>query len=193
MGIPLAFVARTGALDHARLKAQASWGQAFLPHFVQQPLTQRGSLPAGGLHQAPLTALDDMDGMDKPDFIGVPVGLYGGTIHQRTPGEVGQEQPIELLLDSLRGLRAQGARRQTQVRFELINRLFDFPALMVEADEGLDGIALGILQGGEQTDRLAQLAGARILDLILNHAGRQFLPTLMATILVDFDQKAAVM
>src|SRR5437868_15259808 len=75
MSIPLAFIARPGALDDARLKAQASGRHAFLAHFVQQPLTQGRSLPTGGLHQAALAALDDMDGMHKTDLIGIPVGL----------------------------------------------------------------------------------------------------------------------
>ena len=109
MGVPLAFIARAGAFDDARLKAQASGRQAFLAHFVQQPLAQGGSLPAGGLHQAPLTALDDMDGMHKTDLIGVRGTLHGGGIHQGAHGKGGKPQAVEFLLHPLGGLRAQGA------------------------------------------------------------------------------------
>ena len=75
MGIPLAFIARTGALDDASLEAQLARWDALLAHFVQEGLTQCGTQPVRGLHQTPLTALDDVDSMHKTDFIRVPVGL----------------------------------------------------------------------------------------------------------------------
>src|SRR5262249_29375036 len=97
--------------------------------------------------------------------------------------KVSQQQTIEFLLDPLRGLRAQGTCRQTQMRFDLINALLDFPALMVDLNEGLNGIELGIQQGGDQPHRRAERAGAGILELVLNHAGSQHLPTSTSAVL----------
>ena len=112
MSVPLAFIARTGALDDASLEAQPTRRDALLAHFVQEGLTQGGARPSGSLHQAPLTALQDMDGLHETDFIRVPVGLQRGCIHQGAHGKVSQQQTIEFLLNSLRGLRAQGTCRQ---------------------------------------------------------------------------------
>ena len=98
-----------GAFDHASLQAQAARGNAFLTHFAQQCLPQGRSLEMRGLHQAPLAALDDVEGMHKADLIGIPIRLQSGRIHQGAHGKVGQEQAIEFLFNALRGLRAQGA------------------------------------------------------------------------------------
>ena len=108
MGIPLAFITRASALDNARLKAQATRRQALLAHFMQEGLTQGGALPEGSLHQAPLTALSDMDGLHETDFIRVPVGLQRRRLHQGAHGKVSQQQARAFLLDPLGRLRAQG-------------------------------------------------------------------------------------
>ena len=125
MGIPLALIARASALDNARLKAQATRWDALLAHFVQEGLTQGGALPEGSLHQAPLTALQDMDGLHETDFIRVPVGLQRRRLHQGAHGKGSHQQARAFLLDPLGRLRAQGACRQAHMRFDLIDRLFD--------------------------------------------------------------------
>jgi hypothetical protein len=48
------------------------------------------------------------------------------------------------------------------MRFDLIDRLFNLPTLMVEANDRLDGIELGRKPGGDQPHRQTQLAGTGI-------------------------------
>ncbi len=107
MRIPFAFIARPRALDDPCLKAQATRRHTFLTHFVHQRLAQNRSLPARSLHQTPLAALEDVDGMHTTDLIGVPIGLHCRRIHHGADGKVRQQQSIELLLDALGGLRAK--------------------------------------------------------------------------------------
>ncbi len=79
------------------------------------------------------------------------------------------------------------------MRFELIERLFDLPALMIDPNERLDGILPGIKQGSDQTNRLAQFAGVRMLDAVLHHPGGQRIASLMFAIVVHLDQRASIM
>jgi hypothetical protein len=48
------------------------------------------------------------------------------------------------------------------MRFDLIDRLFDLPAFVVEANERLDGRELGRKPRGDQPDRCTELAGVGI-------------------------------
>lgn len=158
MGIPLAVISGPAPLNHARLEAQAARRDPFLPHFLEQGQTPHGSKLRGSLHQTPLAPLDDVDGMHKTHLIWVPIGREGCQIHQRAYGKVGQQQPVDLLLDSFWGLRTQRTCRQTQVRFKLINPLFDFPALVVDLNECRNRVLLGVNQGGYQADRLTKVS-----------------------------------
>ena len=63
MRIPFAFIARTGPLDHSRLKAQAARGHAFLAHLVQQSLT-------AAVWQLPLHF--SQQPLAQPSFLQVP-------------------------------------------------------------------------------------------------------------------------
>ena len=162
MSIPLAFIARASALDDASLETHPTRRDALLAHFVHEGLTQCSTLAGRSLHQTPLAALQDGAGLHETDFIRVPVRMPRRRLHQGAHGKVSQQQSRPFLLDSLRGLRAQGACRQAQMCFELLETLFKLPTLMGEAHERLDGRELGIKPGGDQPHRRAQCAGAGI-------------------------------
>ena len=52
-------------------------------------------------------AADNADGMEKREAVGILVGLQRRFVHQTPDGKVGQQQPVEFLLDQLRGLAAK--------------------------------------------------------------------------------------
>src|SRR5215471_8917810 len=188
MGIPLALITGTGALNHPRLKAQTTRWHTFLPYFLKESFSQSWSLPNRRLHQTPLAALENVDGMHKADLVWVPVGLQSGQIHQGAYSKVSQKQPIDLLFNPGRCLRAQGACRQTQVCFDLINALLNFPALVIEPNKGIHWVLLGINQGREQANGVTQFPRLGILHAVFNDSGCHGL-----ALMSDLDQITAIM
>ena len=76
-------------------------------------------------------AADDVQCAGEGEPVGVEFGLVGGFGHEPADGVVGDQQPVELLQDHVRGAGAEDGGRAALVGFYLVESDLDFPALMV--------------------------------------------------------------
>ena len=71
-------------------------------------------------------------GVDEGEPVGIFIGFQGGFMHQAADGVVRHQQTVEFLLNEFRCLTAQNNLSATQMRFELVQRVFDFPAFVIQ-------------------------------------------------------------
>src|SRR5260221_8837031 len=135
--MPGAFAAkaRQGTLDHPCIEAQASGRQPRRAQVCPQALHQGGTLIQSNQDEFMDRLLDDFNGMRETQAIGVQVILHCGPVNQEADAMLQEQQAGEFLLDRLWTATAQGLLRLTQMGFVLINRQFNFPALVIEGDD----------------------------------------------------------
>jgi len=131
------------ALDNARVKAEAAWGQqgGRFAQIGQESLLQPGDLLARDQGKLIAGGVQHLDGMREAETIGVQVGLAGGLMHPPAHDVMGQQQPVEFLSHQAWFLAAQRLAAQPQMVLLLIDAGFDLPALMIAVDE-LEGRSL---------------------------------------------------
>ncbi len=77
-------------------------------------------------------AAHDIHGMDERQSIGVLSRLPGGLVDQAAHGIVGEHEPVDFLVDKIRGLGTQGGTFSKDVGLDLVMGVLDFPPLVVE-------------------------------------------------------------
>ena len=125
-------VLRTGAgkfrawsFADAWIAAQATRGQQRRPQISHQALEQGFLLHPGCLLEGGPRIGDHRDGMGETEPIRVQPQRLGRLQHQHPYRIIGQEQTIELLLDALRGLRAQGGLAEPLMGIDFVNGSLD--------------------------------------------------------------------
>jgi hypothetical protein len=88
--------------------------------------------------------------VEERELVGVFIGLQGSFMHQAANGEVRHQQTEKLLLDQLRRLAAQHDLSSAKMCFQLVQRSFDFPPLMIERRQFFGGGLLVIQDGGDE-------------------------------------------
>ena len=125
-------VLRTGAgkfrarsLAHAWVAAQATSGQQRRAQISHQARTQGCPLHWGCLLECWQRLGDHRDGMGETQPIRVQPQRLSRLQHQGPYRIIGQQQTIELLLDALRGLRAQGELTEPLMGIDFVNGSLD--------------------------------------------------------------------
>ncbi len=95
------------------------------------------------------------------------VHLEGHFMHQPPNGEMSRQKSVGLLEDQIRFLAAQDGTRSSQVIFEFVQGILDFPALMVKRSQLMGRGDLSVSDGGRQA--IPRLALLDSLKAILNH------------------------
>src|SRR6266446_6835266 len=109
----------------AWIAAQATRGQQRRPQISHQALEQGFLLHPGCLLEGGPRIGDHRDGMGETEPIRVQPQRLGRLQHQHPYRIIGQEQTIELLLDALRGLRAQGGLAEPLMGIDFVNGSLD--------------------------------------------------------------------
>src|SRR5579875_2301683 len=170
---------RPPTLDHTWVAPQTTDWQDLLAQIAQSPLDQGVTLRNLRLLNFAHRIGEHGDGMGKAQTVTVELHRMGRGEHQASHGIVSQQKPIELLLDPIRGLTAQGVLAQALVSIDLINGDLDFPAFVIGPDDLLCRDGTRVEQGGHQTMQFSMSHTPRIINTIFNDAYWQRSPSLM--------------
>src|SRR6266705_6948972 len=96
----------TGALEHARLEAQATDGHTHRPDLLKDLLAQSRVLLPGSVGKTGQATTQHPNGVGKTEAIGVDIGLQSGQMDQRADQKMNQQQAIYFLFHSLRRVAA---------------------------------------------------------------------------------------
>ena len=101
---------------------------AFLQRCSRGTASWKAFLPEGGIDgNRDIFRRDDANGMEKGKCFRVYLPQECRLMHQAADCKVGHHEPIELLLDEVRGLAAQDDSRTAQVGLELVECRLDLP------------------------------------------------------------------
>jgi len=108
----------------------------------------------------------DAYGVNEGEPVGVDIGLECGFVHEAADGEMGQQEAVEFLTHEFWSFAAQDDTRPAQVRFEFIQRVFDFPPFVIERGEFVGRCFVGIQQGRNESIARFRVRDAfqRLLD-----------------------------
>ena len=111
---------------------------------------------------------DDAYGMQEREPIWVDIGLERGFVHEASDGKMGQQEAVEFLAHEFRGFAAQDDTRPAQVRLEFVQRVFDFPAFVIERREFVGRRLAGVQHGRNESIerfRIREVYGVTIVAL----------------------------